>query len=116
MDKFASFSNVPFCYRAKHRNKRLSQQVFGKNQLLWDLGMKSEFMPNKSEVMKYIKELDKQFDLVLIAEYFDESLILLDELLCWPYKDLTYLKQNERTPGKLKFCKQTAETQFSVKL
>ena len=63
--------------------------------------MKSEFMPNKTEVMKYIKELDKQFDLVLIAEYFDESLILLDELLCWPYKDLTYLKQNERTPGKL---------------
>ena len=76
--------------------------------------MKSEFMPNKTDVMKYIKELDKQFDLVLIAEYFDESLILLDELLCWPYKDLTYLKQNERTPGD--FCKQTADMKFYVKL
>ena len=42
------------------------------------------------------RELDRQFDLVLILEYFDESLILLQNLMCWSTEDLVYLKQNER--------------------
>ena len=78
--------------------KRPQASVFGKNQLLWDLGMNANSMTNKQLVLKKIQELDKQFDLVLIAEHFDESLVLLDDILCWPQKDLTYLKQNERTP------------------
>ena len=60
--------------------------------------MNANLMTNKLSVQKKIQELDKQFDLVLIAEHFDESLVLLDDILCWPQKDLTYLKQNERTP------------------
>ena len=43
------------------------------------------------------RELDSQFDLVLILERFDESLVVLQDLICWPTEDLVYLKQNERT-------------------
>ena len=42
------------------------------------------------------RELDAQFDLVLILERFDESLVLLQDLMCWPTEDIVYLKQNER--------------------
>ena len=44
----------------------------------------------------------------MIAEHFDESLILLQDLLCWDIKDLTYLKLNERIPSaKSKMTQQT---------
>ena len=38
----------------------------------------------------------KEFDFVMIAEHMDESLIFLQDILCWPLVDLTYLKQNVR--------------------
>ena len=33
----------------------------------------------------------------MILERFDESLVLLQDLMCWPTEDIVYLKQNERT-------------------
>ena len=33
-----------------------------------------------------IEEMDSTFQLVLVAESFDESLLLLRELLCWDYE------------------------------
>ena len=36
-----------------------------------------------------IKKIDDEFDLVLISEKFDESMILLANKLCWP---LEYVK------------------------
>ena len=47
-------------------------------------------------LMDSFRELDAQFDLVMILERFEESLILLQELMCWPTEDLVYLKHNER--------------------
>lgn len=32
--------------------------------------------------------LDSVFDLVLVAEYFDESLVLLADALCWGLDDV----------------------------
>lgn len=82
--------------RAISRAKRNPLSVFGKNQLLWDLGLPVESMNNLAAVKRKVAELDKQFDLVLIAERFDESLLLLQSLLCWQVTDITYLKLNER--------------------
>ena len=31
-----------------------------------------------------IKEMEKEFDLVLFSEMFDESMVLLADKLCWP--------------------------------
>ncbi|XP_077867491.1 galactosylceramide sulfotransferase-like [Saccoglossus kowalevskii] len=35
-------------------------------------------------------ELDKEFDLVLITEYMDESLVLLKKMMCWTFDDILY--------------------------
>ena len=51
----------------------------------------------------YYRELDAQFDLVMILERFDESLVLLQDLMCWPTEDIVYLKQNERTAKESTF-------------
>ena len=76
--------------------KRKSYQVFGRNQLLWDLGLDVFDMSKKDKIKEKIKSLDNEFDLVLIAERFDESLLLLQNLLCWKISDMSYLKLNER--------------------
>ena len=47
-------------------------------------------------VNEYIQFLDKEFDLVMIMDYFDESLLLMKRLLCWQMEDILYLKLNER--------------------
>ena len=57
--------------------------IIGKNQQLWGLGTNSRQMEDMKIVEENIARYDAQFDLVLIAEYFDESLVLLAELMCW---------------------------------
>ena len=40
--------------------------------------------------------MDSDFDLVMVAERFEESLVLLSHLLCWSYEDLISLNVNSR--------------------
>jgi hypothetical protein len=51
---------------------------------------------NMTRVRQEIKKLDRDFELVLIMEYFDESLILLKKAFCWTLQDLLYVKFNQR--------------------
>ena len=68
----------------------------GRNQQLWDLGLPASDIANESGVKQKIQELAVDFDLVMIAEQFDESLVLLGDLLCWPLANMTSLKVNAR--------------------
>lgn len=67
-----------------------------RNPSIFDLGLNYKYFQNKSAVMRFIKYIDEEFDLVLINEYFDESLILLKDLLCWEFEDILYIKQKVR--------------------
>ena len=49
-----------------------------------------------TRVRNEITKLDRDFELVLIMEYFDESLILLKKALCWTFQDILYVKFNQR--------------------
>ena len=64
-----------FATRAKKR--------LGRNQMLWDFGLDAKSMDNVTAVKNKIEEIDKTFDLVMMAERFDESMILLMDELCW---------------------------------
>jgi galactosylceramide sulfotransferase len=59
--------------------------------MLWDLGMDVKLQEDQSELRKEIEYLENQFDLVMISERFDESLIVLKEKLCWDLEDVIYL-------------------------
>ena len=53
-----------------------------KNHLAFDLGYDGG---NLDEVVK-------RFQFVLISDYFDESLVLMKEQLCWSWHNLIYIK------------------------
>ena len=59
----------------------------GRNQQLWDLGLTDTLQPDLVEAK--VQELDKNFHLVMIAEHFEESLVLLSHQLCWPLTNMT---------------------------
>jgi len=75
---------------------RKPKSWFDKNELLWDLGMQVGKMEGKSDLRDRIMFYENEFDLVLLAERFDESLVVMKDVLCWDTQDIKYLKQNER--------------------
>ena len=63
---------------------------------LFDLGFDKEDYKTKLQLEFVVQKLEDQLDLVLIGEYMDESLVLLQRLLCWQLNDVVYLKQRVR--------------------
>ncbi|KAB5579096.1 hypothetical protein PHYPO_G00190810 [Pangasianodon hypophthalmus] len=75
--------------------------MYARNTLTFDLGGDKD-RPS-ADVVRYAKrfaaEVEYVFSLVMIAEYFDESLVLLRHLLSWDLEDVLYIKQNMRMPS-----------------
>lgn len=67
-----------------------------RNGMFYDLGLESKDFENKAAIRKAITQLDGEFDLIMMKEYFDESLVLLKRLACLELDDLVYFNQNER--------------------
>ena len=81
------------------RDRSLMKHV-GRNQMLFDFGLHPYYFDNPAKVGEKIKQIEEDFDLVLIADRFEESVVLLKNALCWTYKDISYLKLNARQEGK----------------
>lgn len=67
-----------------------------RNALFYDLGLDYQYFENSTFIRRAIHTLNKDFNLVLIMEHFDESLTLLRRRLCWDIDDVVYFKMNER--------------------
>ncbi|XP_071848178.1 galactose-3-O-sulfotransferase 2-like [Apostichopus japonicus] len=61
-----------------------------------EFSMTNGDLNDTSFIRKKIKDYSALFSLVLITEYFDESLILLKRLLCWKFDDILYIKMREQ--------------------
>jgi len=72
---------------------------FAKNAMMWDFGLDNDETDERT-IKRWIERLDQIFDLVLITDYFDESMILLKEELCWTTEDITFIKSNSRKLDK----------------
>ncbi|XP_014663917.1 PREDICTED: galactose-3-O-sulfotransferase 3-like [Priapulus caudatus] len=66
-------------------------------QMSHDLGLPARHRRNETEIAEFLRRTDEDFDLVLIREYFDESLVLLRRLLCWPLRSIVYQTRNAKT-------------------
>jgi len=71
-------------------------QYLGLNQQLFDLGVPAMDLSSQNIVDKRIQELQKELDFVLLADRFDESMVLLASKLCWPLEYVRSLKINAR--------------------
>ncbi|KAL7846567.1 hypothetical protein SRHO_G00215470 [Serrasalmus rhombeus] len=91
-DKLSAFLNEP--------NRYFSQDGFNsyylKNLQFFDLGYDNSLGPEDPAVDQAIQAVSERFQLVLISEHFEESLILLKDALCWQMDDLLFFKLNAR--------------------
>ncbi|XP_002731332.2 galactosylceramide sulfotransferase-like [Saccoglossus kowalevskii] len=60
------------------------------------LGLENKFFNDVPYIKTRVEELDREFDLVMILEHFDESLLLLKKLMNWEFEDILYIKKNQR--------------------
>ena len=100
------YANTVIDNELKFKNK--TRRSRGYNQMLTDFGISfDEIVPrvngyNESvgleNVRNKIKEIDKNFDLIIFADskYFEDSIILLKNALCWDYEDVINIKLNSK--------------------
>ena len=86
-----------FVLQFTSKNESGQRQVsWGRNRQLFDLGMDHHDLQSEERVRKKIKELDSEFDQVLILEYLEESLVILAKNLCWPLDYMRSIRMNSR--------------------
>lgn len=79
------------------KHVRRYRSKIGLNQMSWDLGMDTKDFDDTKLINKHINMVEKDFDFVMIFEYFDASLVLLADLMCWPLEQMAYLPLNTRS-------------------
>ncbi|XP_051921452.1 galactose-3-O-sulfotransferase 3 [Hippocampus zosterae] len=80
-------------YRPQDKNSN-----YARNTLTHDLGGdKDRPAADAAYARAFAARVERVFSLVMIAEHFDESLVLLRRLLSWDADDLVYVKLNVRT-------------------
>ncbi|GFS21329.1 galactose-3-O-sulfotransferase 3 [Elysia marginata] len=86
-------------YFCNWKTKLAITYCFVNNRMSMDLGFDTSkdfelSKKNKTKINNFIKSLDNDFDLMLISDYFEESLVLLRRYLSWGWKDIIYVKIN----------------------
>ncbi|CAC5369652.1 GAL3ST3 [Mytilus coruscus] len=113
-DQFLSTLNyfrAPYIFeRIKSRNKVLrylqdpTQYEHGlpyrwsmtNNRMAVEFGFPSNLFHQylEEESMNYLTKLDKEFQFVIIMEYFTESVVMMRRILGWTIKDILFFRQN----------------------
>ncbi|NXO97381.1 G3ST4 sulfotransferase, partial [Certhia brachydactyla] len=69
---------------------------YARNLQWFDFGLPDPVPPESVPIL--LEKLERVFPLVLLAERFDESLVLLRHRLCWPSSALDLFPHNSRIP------------------
>lgn len=101
--KFQKVFNVTFKDLLSHPEyiKKINRRYFkriGFNQMSFDLGFDEEDFNSSSRVAEFVEKIDTEFDLVMMSEWMEASLILLADLMNWPLDNVMSLKLNSRPP------------------
>jgi Galactose-3-O-sulfotransferase len=59
--------------------------------MAFDAGLETSSFRDPAAVYKLVLQMEEHFDLVLIAEQMERSLVLLADALCWPMDDVVWL-------------------------
>lgn len=94
-EDFLSLGEIP----KKFENRYFDR--IGFNQMSFDLGFDEEDFNDSEKVDEFVKKIDREFDLVLMSEWMDASLVLLAEMMNWPLENVMSLKLNSRAPDSI---------------
>ncbi|XP_042654206.1 galactose-3-O-sulfotransferase 4 [Tyto alba] len=72
---------------------------YARNLQWFDFGLPAVGEEDRAGVTAALEGLERVFPLVLLAEHFDESLVLLREALCWPEEAVAAFAHNGRPAG-----------------
>lgn len=85
----------------KYYNSSAVNSHYAHNVLAFDFGFENNIVAGNADfekrVNKAIAAIEKNFHLILISEYFDESMILLKHALCWSLSDVVSFRLNSRS-------------------
>ena len=68
-----------------------------RNSMWFDLGFDNDAPPEEGYVRARLLDVEQRFQLLLIAEHFDESMVLLRRLLRWRLDDVVAFRLNSRS-------------------
>ncbi|XP_061762449.1 galactosylceramide sulfotransferase [Nerophis ophidion] len=91
-DKLAEFLRDPHYYF----HPEGFNAFYLKNLLFFDFGQENMLELDDPRVDEGIRSISERFQLVMLREHFEESLILLKDALCWEMEDLLFFKLNAR--------------------
>lgn len=72
------------------------RKIQGRNQMSRDLGLEYSQYQNRTEILKFIRFINEEFDLVMIQEQMEASLVLLAHLMGWPLHYVSFIPINIR--------------------
>ncbi len=81
-------------------NKRAGK-LFGRNQMAWDMGLSPEIFDDEIAITEEIERLDREFNLVMVANRMEESMVLLKHLLNWPLENVVHLNPEPKKTGEV---------------
>jgi hypothetical protein len=99
LQKFFSTTPNISTYHASLPRRALGR--IGRNQMSFDLGLDIQNFDKLEMVRNFIRTIDSRFDLVMIVERMDESLVLLQRILCWTVDDMVLFRHNARNANAL---------------
>ncbi|NXQ77718.1 G3ST2 sulfotransferase, partial [Quiscalus mexicanus] len=69
---------------------------YARNLMTFDFGFNPDGDVSPERVQLMLKAIEASFDFLLISEYFDESMVLLKEMLCWDLDSVVSFPLNSR--------------------
>ncbi|XP_063162851.1 galactose-3-O-sulfotransferase 2 isoform X2 [Candoia aspera] len=87
------FLSSPWSYY----NLTEKKNIYAKNNMWFDFGYDNNAQYDDRYIQFGLKNIEQIFHLILIADFFDESMILLKDILCWDLDDVIYFKLNVRS-------------------
>ncbi|XP_078283773.1 galactose-3-O-sulfotransferase 2-like [Rhinoraja longicauda] len=85
---------------------------YARNLMWFDFGFDHNANDSAPYVDLVLEEIGATFQLVLVAEYFDESMVLLKEALCWGLDDVVSFKLNLRSNASVRPLSERAAGQI----
>ncbi|KAG2468062.1 G3ST2 sulfotransferase, partial [Polypterus senegalus] len=76
---------------------QLHNNHYARNLLWFDFGFNHNANFSLKVAQAGVDEIQQSFHLILLAEYFDQSMVLLRDALCWPLDDIVTFRLNFRS-------------------
>uniref|UniRef100_A0A8C8R659 Galactose-3-O-sulfotransferase 2 n=1 Tax=Pelusios castaneus TaxID=367368 RepID=A0A8C8R659_9SAUR len=87
--------------------------IYAMNYMWFDFGYDNNAVDTEDYFQSVIAEIEQAFHLILLTDYFDESMVLLKNTLCWDLDDVVYFKLNSRSEDSIQ--EMTPESKEKVK-